>query len=1014
MRLLKRCIAGLLLVAGVSTAATVWNPAANGIYPPASGNWSVAANWTLGVPVWAIPGEIRADLNVNGAAECQMTTACSINQLSMNVNGTGSVLRIKNGGSLTTSNVWSAVGYSQKTNQMIVEAGGSASFGSHLWIGFSSVSVGILDINGGTVNVAGSLGLGFSGGSCAGYVNIRNDGVLSAANMDSTNGIRGDSVVNIESGRLIINGDKSSAVANYVAAGKIKGYGGNGSVIYDYNVSNPGKTTVKAIPGSTVPDWRVVSASYSTNEPIVAPYDALANFGIVADGVTDVTDEIQSALVIIGNLGGGVLFLPAGFYKVGGNLTVPSKVMLRGDWRKPVPGQPVAGTVLMAYAGRGDTNAAPFISLNNSAGLNGLSIWYPEQLPANIQPYSPTLGNGGGATVENVTLVNAYFGFTSYLNGTTARPFLRNIYGTPLKTGIEFDRLADIGRIETVHFSPDFWAGSGLANAPTAGQHRAWIYNNGTGLIVRRIDWSYSCYVTVEGYNIGLALRPTRFIEDTANPEGQSYGFNLIGCKTGVYIETSSYAGYQCTRFNIQGSETGIHLGPNTSESTLFHTCSVEGSRAALCCEGANARVLMMSCAIQQGPVQMERGYLSILNSDFLTASASHIELGSAVRGASILGNRFTGGARIMNNSLYPVNINHAPLGAAALPEYDYKKPAKAYRPAKTNLYVVTKSPYNAPADGVTDAAPAFQSALSAAGSNGGGIVFVPGGNYRLNGTLTVPAGVELRGIYDIPSDTKMKGSVLNVYPGRNNAAGTPFIQLQAGSGIRGLTFHYPEQIYNTNDTVNFGMVPYPFLIRGLGADVYAINLAATIPYQLLDLATFRCDRHYIDYIFSTALKTGIHVGNGSAGGQIHNCQFNPSAYTHAGGYYAGIPAGTADNIHKILWRDAVPYLFGHMTNEVLHENFVFGGAKGFHLTGENGQGPSGFCMGFGVDSSTVAMRVDEVGKGGLSPINSQIVSTDSANGRYLETGSALTNPFRMFSCAAWGSHQYSAYFNGG
>ncbi|MGN6554785.1 MAG: hypothetical protein ACTHLW_13835, partial [Verrucomicrobiota bacterium] len=247
-----------------------------------------------------------------------------------------------------------------------------------------------------------------------------------------------------------------------------------------------------------------------------------------------------------------------------------------------------------------------------------------------------------------------------------------------------------------------------------------------------------------------------------------------------------------------------------------------------------------------------------------------------------------------------------------------------------------------------------------------------------------------------------------------NNANGTPFIQLAPGSGIKGFSFHYPEQIYNTNDTVNFGMVPYPFLIRGLGADVYAMNLSATIPYQLLDLATYRCDRHYIDYIFSTALKTGIHVGNGAVDGQIQNCQLNPSAYTQASSYYDSIPTGTANNIHSILWRDATPYLFGRMTNEVLHENFVFGGLKGFHLVGEGGQGSSGHCLGFGVDQCTVAMQIDAIGSGGLEPINSQIVTVNGTAGHYLETGAALTNTFRMFSSAGWGTHQYSAVINGG
>jgi hypothetical protein len=192
------------------------------------------------------------------------------------------------------------------------------------------------------------------------------------------------------------------------------------------------------------------------------------------------------------------------------------------------------------------------------------------------------------------------------------------------------------------------------------------------------------------------------------------------------------------------------------------------------------------------------------------------------------------------------------------------------------------------------------------------------------------------------------------------------------------------------------------------------MNLAATIPYQLLDLATHRCDRHYIDYIFATALKTGIDVGSGAVDGQIQNCQFNPSSYTQASSYYPSIPTGTSSNIHGILWRDATPYRFGSMTNEVLHENFVFGGAKGFHLVAEGGKGPSGHCLGFGVDQCTVAMQIDAVGRGGLEPINSQIVTVNSTAGRYLETGAALTNTFRMFSSAGWGSHQYSAVINGG
>lgn len=530
-------------------------------------------------------------------------------------------------------------------------------------------------------------------------------------------------------------------------------------------------------------------------------------------------------------------------------------------------------------------------------------------------------------------------------------------------------------------------------------------------MIMRRIDWSYSAYVTIEGYNIGLALRPSR--HDGFYPNGQSYKFTLQGCKTGVYVECSSYAGYQFTRFDIQQAETGVYLGTLANQADMFHTCSIDASGDAIFSEGT-AKVLMMSSDIQQGTVRLNGGYLSVINSDFTSTTTNHIELSSGVHGASILGNSFAGGARISEITPYPVNIDHTPLTVDPMPAYDYKKPETGYNAAKSDLYVVTKSPYYAQADGTTDDTAAFQTALTDAAVGGGGIVFVPGGNYRLDGTLVIPVGVELRGVFDVPHGTSARGSVLNVYAGRNQENGTPFIQIESGAGIRGLTFHYPEQIYDANDTVNYGMVPYPFMIRGLGSDVYVINVAATIPYQLLDLATYRCDNHYIDYILSTALKTGIHVGNGSVDGQIHNCQFNPSSYTHQGLYYDSIPFNTSDGIHAILWRDSTPYLFGNMSGEVLHENFVFGGVRGIHLVEEGGFGPSGHCMGMGVDQCTNAMQIDDIGSGGLDMINSQIVTVNGTDGRYLETGVSFDDTFRMFGSAGWGTHEFSAVINGG
>lgn len=1073
-----------LLIANMAAAVvtTVWNPAAN---PSGTGLWTEGANWTGGTAPMTQDGDWKAVFNVSNARECILGTTVSVAQLVMGDNGTltGNFLRLVDGAYLTsglhadgTTN-WTAIGYNRSAT-MVVEAGAVFETKNYLLIGRDGGDTGesypsYLIIDGGTAIINGTCFLGNADATKTdggGHVTIDGGGLLSAASLSITDTAIGRSFLDILDGTVVINGDQSVTLGTMVADGRVRAFGGTGKVIYDYDVTNPGKTTVTAVEPvegdldedfdvdmmdlqiladnwlypncggpvqlddwckvdfrdfavlssnwmrGKVTHWHIAQTQYPTDDLIVTPHYA-ENYGIVGDGVTDVTDAIQEALISVSNLGGGALFLPAGQYKISGTLSIPARVILRGDWQKPSPDGPVAGTVLMAYAGRGDENGTPFIGLSNSAGVKGLTIWYPEQMPDNIQPYPPSLQltGGGNQGVEDVTFVNAYIGFTNFKAGSiTASPFVRQIYGTPLKLGIEFDNLADVGRLETVHFSPAYWKNSGLPNSPIGNQHAQWIYNNGIGVRFGRIDWSYSSYVTVEGYNVGLMLWPTREPDSTSRPNGQSYGFTLRNCQTGVHIIETSYAGYMFTRFTIDQVETGIYLAPSTkADATLFHTCTINASNYAVFNEGQK-RVLMASCDFQNGQMRFDDGYLSVTNSDFGSASGSHIVLNSGSRGATIMGNRFTRTAQIVDNTSNYVYINHTAIPMAPLPAYDYKMPEQPFTAAKAALYVVTYPPYNAAADGVTDDTAAFQSALADAKANGGGIVFVPGGTYRLDGTLVVAAGVELRGIFDIPHGTSARGSLLETHAGKNDANGTPFIQIEPGAGLRGLTIHYPGQIYDAGDTVNYGMTPYPFMIRGLGADVYVINVSSTIPYQLLDLATYRCDRHYVDHMISTALLTGIHVGNGSQDGQIQNCQFNPSAYTHQANYYDSIPYNTSDGIHSILWRQSQPYLFGDVSGQVIHQNFVFGGLYGIHLVEENGNSPTGYCLGMGIDQCTNAMQIDSIGSEGLDMINSQIVTVNCENGRYLEVGDSFDDIFRMFCSAGWGCHAVSAGINGG
>ena len=123
------------------------------------GNWNDPNNWDNGIPTaveFGDPGDPdnqtgKAVFFGTGKAECQVTTAdavCYYFVLADN-EPMDAPLVIKNGGTLTTGNNWSAIAYNQPGGHVIVEAGGSLICGQHLWVGSQDGSVGTLDINGG-------------------------------------------------------------------------------------------------------------------------------------------------------------------------------------------------------------------------------------------------------------------------------------------------------------------------------------------------------------------------------------------------------------------------------------------------------------------------------------------------------------------------------------------------------------------------------------------------------------------------------------------------------------------------------------------------------------------------------------------------------------------------------------------------------------------------------------------------------------------------------------------------
>ena len=92
------------------------------------------------------------------------------------------------------------------------------------------------------------------------------------------------------------------------------------------------------------PTYRVQKNMEQTDAFVYA-YN-VEDYGADGSGNRDNTEIFQKLLNKTYELGGGIVYVPAGKYKVTGSLKIPKGVTLRGDWRKPETRKPITETVV--------------------------------------------------------------------------------------------------------------------------------------------------------------------------------------------------------------------------------------------------------------------------------------------------------------------------------------------------------------------------------------------------------------------------------------------------------------------------------------------------------------------------------------------------------------------------------------------------------------------------------------------------------------------------------------------
>ena len=341
------------------------------------------------------------------------------------------------------------------------------------------------------------------------------------------------------------------------------------------------------------------------------PYNATGN------GTNDDTAAIQAALNAAGGNGGGVVFLPRGNYLIGSHLVVPPQPSLIGVWRAVPADAQNLGTTLLAVEGAGTNTTVPFITLQgNNSTLEGVAIYYPNQIPKNPPiPYPWTIRAGGGenVTVQNVLLVNPYQGI-DLATYTSARHFIRCVYGQPLLTGIAVDQCYDIGRIMDIHFWP-FWSQNTNVEAFQSA--------NAVTFDFMRTDWEIVQDVFSWGYAIGARFRAST----NGSMNGQMSNVNFDNVDVGLQVINSQPYAVHISNLNIANAGGGTnHIG-------------IQGLPGA---SGLNVNGASFWGSLYQPVSWNNSGLLSLSNARFLSWEAAYQAI-NIISGRAILqGNYFT------------------------------------------------------------------------------------------------------------------------------------------------------------------------------------------------------------------------------------------------------------------------------------------------------------------------------------------------------------------------------------
>lgn len=299
---------------------------------------------------------------------------------------------------------------------------------------------------------------------------------------------------------------------------------------------------------------------------------------------------------------------------------------------------------------------------------------------------------------------------------------------------------------------------------------------------------------------------------------------------------------------------------------------------------------------------------------------------------------------------------------------------------------------YGTKADGITDDSVAIQKALDTAEKNGGGVVQLGVGKYRIDKPINVPQGVTLAGVWEAPHHSELsKGTVFAIYAGKGKENDPPAVLLNQSSAVKGITFFYPEQ--RLPDPI-----PYPYTVQGKDMHGSIIDCTFVNPYMAIDFGKYKNELHYIRNCYGCPLKVGIHIDKCTDIGRIENVHFNPHYWVRT--CSESVPDW--NTLIKYIGENLVGFEFARTDWEYVHNTFVFGAKIGYRFYGTDSGSVNGNFLGIGADWCGRALSVEHSQLAGLLITNGEFVGHNNTD-IFMEVMPTHVGLVQLSNCSFWG-----------